>query len=159
MNEINQELINLFDQKYTQFIQNCDKLEAMDAWNKEENGEMEAYFANHIFCTVIRMLAVDLELSGEELLTAAKLFSFGTPEQTLDESFWELYDHLSELGDDQWFCNWLQEDVDLLYSVDGTMAIAFRELLAIACQITMESDHEIKNVETSFAKQVLETFA
>ena len=159
MNKEIQELANQFTFKYYKFIEKCNELEETGKWNLEENGEMEAYFTNHLSCAAVKMIMEDKKVDWREKRALWEMFSFKFSESEGNDSFLELAEHVESLGDDDWFCDWLQEDVELLTSVDTSLAKDYKELLSLCCTITIKSDEATKAVEKCFAKKVLGAFS
>lgn len=138
------------------FINGCDQKENDLKWNREENGEMEAFYQNDLITFVVYLMFADGDISETEADYLNKTFGF---EYTVDE-LREIYDFLQNEPEGS-FDDQLVEDVRLLIDLDEKMGKAFIELLLRLCDIIAQSDDRVEEAELqkiASIKERLEVF-
>ena len=59
--------IEEFKVKYDAFLIGCDSIEELGMWDKEEFGEMDAFYLNDLSSVVIRLIAADGKITQKEV--------------------------------------------------------------------------------------------
>ena len=141
MNEIDR-LTDSFKIELEIFINGCDQKENDLKWDREEFGEMEAFYQNDLISFVINLMFSDGQISEREAEYLNKTFGCSYSVEELCE----IHDFLqSELEED--FDDHLVEDVRFLLDLDAEMGKAFVELLLRLCDIIAQSDDRIDDAE------------
>ena len=143
-----------FNIKHEQFIIGCDAIEEEGLWNKEEYGEMEAFYSADMTCIIIRLIASDGRISEKEVDYLNKNFGFDYDLATLTEVFESMSESLGSSFDEAFV-----RGAELLKTVNEKLALAYRELLALACDIIIASDGVVTSAELDELKRVKSLFA
>ena len=139
----NDSLTRVFKLKLEQFIKGCDKLEEAGAWDKEEYGEMEAYYQNDMVVAILRIIAADGIISDKETECLNKAFGFGYTVDELREVYENCEDSFGLPFEEQ-----AKEGFKLLSSVSTELADSYKELLELICDIISQSDGITAKIET-----------
>ena len=124
-----------FRTKYEKFIIACDSLEEIEAWDKEECGEMDVYYENELISVIIRLIAADGEITEDEVEYLNGNFGFEYSIYELADIYESCRDEISEGFEER-----LANGIGFLQNVNGKLADAYKELLRLICSIIMESD-------------------
>ncbi len=142
-----------FKIKHEQFIIGCDSVEEMGLWDKETYGEMEAFYSSDMACIIIRLIAADGRITQKEVEYLNTNFGF---DYSLDALI-EVYETSREaIGSS--FDKFFENGVELLRSINEKLANAYRELLALACDIIIASDGIVTTAEISELNRVKALF-
>ncbi len=127
--------IESFKVKYEEFITGCDSIEEMGLWDKEELGEMDAFYANDITSIIIRLIASDGKITQKEVDYFNDSFGF---EYTLSELA-DIYDSCKDdIGHS--FDENFENGISYMRKINTKLADAYKELLVLVCDIIIESD-------------------
>ena len=132
---------SVFKTKYDKFIDLCNSVEKKQQWNKEDFGEMEVFYVTDLMSIIIRLVAVDGNISQKEVEYFNKTFGF---ECTLEELI-DIYNNSIENIDGKFEANFVK-GLDLLKKIDEELADLYKELLIMICEIIICSD-DVKNPE------------
>lgn len=142
-----------FKTKYERFLIGCDALEDLNLWDKDEYGEMDIFYQNDLVGVILRLIAVDGEISDKETEYLNRNFGFeDTTEELIDiyESYEEEVSHS--------FNEQFENGITLMRSINEKLADAYKELLNLICEIIIESDDVIAPEEIKEAKKLKELF-
>lgn len=143
------ELSEGFRLKYEKFVIACDAVEEEGKWDKEQYGEMEVFYESDILGAILEVIASDGVICEKEAEYINKNFSLDyTPEQLK-----EIYENYREARAEE-FDVQLKEGIAKLRAISEELADSYRELFLIICDIIMESDDLICQVE----KDTIERF-
>ena len=142
-----------FNMRWDKFIVACDALEETGKWNKDEYGEMEAYYENDMISIILRLIVCDDRVTVEEADYLNNIFGF----QYTPEELRELYKSFSNAveGDADAM---LIEGYALLKSVSPELAAYYRELVSYACGIISESDGAVAQNEYRTSNHIIALF-
>lgn len=152
LERINQ-LAQEFRFKYEKFFIGCDAMEELDLWNKEENGEMEAYYQNDLVSVILRLTAIDGEISEKEVRLFNDVFGFRYTLEELRDVYDSCREDVEKLSDEDFLSG-----IRLMRAVNEKLADAYRELLGLVCDIIMESDEIIDPAEQKETKRLKDLF-
>ena len=62
--------------KNEKFFIGCDAMEELDLWDKEKNGEMEAFYQNDLISVILRLTAIDGMIAEKEVQFFNDVFGF-----------------------------------------------------------------------------------
>ena len=138
-----------FRLNYEKFLTACDAQELEGRWNVEADGEMDAWFANDMICTVIRLIAADGDVKPEEVsyLNDALGFDY-TPDQ-LREVYRAAGDRIEVLFERE-----LPGTIERLRSLDPDLAELYRTMLLQICDLVAGSDGHIAAEERQTAERL-----
>ena len=140
-----------FKLKYEKFIHGCDSAEEMQKWNKEENGEMEAYFSNELVSVATVLIAADGRFSCCEIEFLNELFDFDYTSEELSKVYDDYCENIEEIFDDG-----VENVISILSGINMNLATSYKNLLATLCEIIIKSDEIVENAEISLATELLE---
>lgn len=131
-----------FRMKYESFLTGCDAMEELGLWDKENLGEMEGYYVNDMVSVIIRLIATDGRITDKEVTYLNETFGF---EYTVEELI-AVYENCQEdLG--RAFDENFENGIARMRRINEKLADAYKVLLALICQIIIESDGVIAAVE------------
>lgn len=135
-------LTESFKIKYDSFIIGCDCVELDDKWDKEANGEMDVYYENELVSVILSLIITDNKISDEEVRYLNENFRFS---YTVDE----LKDVYLNCGDEirNYFDNSFKAGYAVLQSINTKLAVAYKELFELICEIIVESDGTVSDEE------------
>ena len=141
--------VEIFRTKLEAFLIGCDSVEEMGLWDKENLGEMDAFYANDMTCVIIRLIAADGRISQKEVDYLNATFDF---KYSLKELI-DLYEACTqEIG--HAFDESFENGISLLRKINAKLADAYKELLALICDIIVESDGVITEAEACEVKRL-----
>lgn len=124
-----------FKIKHEQFLIGCDSIEESGLWDKEQYGEMDVFYSNDMASIIIRLIASDGRITEREVSYLNENFGLDYTLETLTE----VYEHSKEaIGAS--FDEVFENGVALLRSINEKLADAYKELLALVCDIIIASD-------------------
>lgn len=127
-----------FKTKYERFLIGCDALEDLNLWDKEEHGEMDVFYQNDLVSVILRLIAVDGEISKKEAEYLNKNFGFDYTADELADIYENCEEEISHSFDEQF-----ENGVTYMRSINEKLADVYKELLGIICDIIVESDEVI----------------
>ena len=140
-----------FKMKYEAFINGCDSIEEIEQWDKETLGEMDVFYTNDLTSVIIRLIAVDGNISQKEVDYLNKTFGF---EYTLDELV-EVYENCID-NIDETFDENFENGISYMRKINGKLADAYKELLSMVCEIIINSDDVVSSAEIDEVKRLKE---
>ena len=141
--------IESFRLKYEAFLIGCDSVEELGLWDKETLGEMESFYANDLTSVIIRLIATDGEVTKKEVEYLNKAFGFT---YTLEELAAIYNADEEELG--HAFDENFENGITYMRKINAGLADAYKELLALICDIIIESDGVIAASEIAEVKRL-----
>lgn len=141
--------IKSFQMKYEAFLTGCDALEELGEWDVENLGEMEAFYANDMVSIIIRLIAIDGQITDSEVEYLNHTFGFDYTEGELAEVYENCQEDLANAFDENF-----ENGISLMRKVNGKLADAYKELLALICRIVIESDRKISPAELAEVKRL-----
>lgn len=129
---------------YEKFINGCDAIEESDQWDKEEYGEMEAYYTGDLMSVVTYLTAVDGSFREEEAENINQLLGLDYSADELQEIYNECETNISEIAQ-----SGVEEGLELLKSINIKLAEHYKELLVLACEIIANSDCFVTSEENA----------
>ena len=134
--------VESFKIKHELFLAGCDSIEEMGLWDKENLGEMDAFYSNDMACVIIRLIASDGQISEKEVKYFNDTFDLDYTLDELVEVYNSSYDDIGEAFDES-FANGISN----MRRINSKLADAYKELLAIICEIIINSDGIISDTE------------
>lgn len=142
-----------FKIKLEKFITGCDALEELDNWDLEEYGEMDAFYQNDLVSVIIRLIAVDGNISENEVKYLNENFGFSYTVEELKDVYHSCSEEISHSFDEQF-----KNGISMMRAVNGNLADAYKELLGLICDIIVESDDVITPEEIEEVKSLKALF-
>ena len=106
--------INCFKMKHESFLIECDTLEDLNLWNKEEHGK------------ILRLIAVDGDISEKETEYLNKNFGFEYTADELTDIYESCEEEISHSFDEQF-----ENGITYIRSINEKLADAYKELLEL----------------------------
>ena len=142
-------LVESFKFKHERFIIGCDAVEETGAWDKEQYGEMDAFYSTDLASAILRLIAVDGKITAREVDYLNETFGFA---YTLEELV-EVYDNCKE-DIDHYFNETFENGISLMRGISPKLADAYKELLSLVCDIIICSDGYISDAEVAEAHRL-----
>ena len=141
--------VESFKLKYEEFFIGCDSLEEIGLWDKTAYGEMEVFYMNDLTGVILRLIATDGKITEKEVEYFNKAFGF---DYTLEElvAVYENTEGSIEASFDENFEN----GISLMRKINDKLADAYKELLALCCDIIINSDGVITETEIEEVKRL-----
>ena len=136
-------MIEMFKMKYEAFLLGCDAIEEMGQWDKDSLGEMDVFYFNDLTSVIIRLIASDGNLAQKEVDYLNETFGF---EYTLKELTYVYDSCKDDIG--QAFDENFENGITYMRKINTKLADTYKELLALMCEIIIESDGIVKEAET-----------
>ena len=134
---------------YEKFINGCDAIEETDHWDKEEYGEMEAYYTGDLMSVVTYLTAVDGVFREAEADNINKLLGLDYSADDLQEIYNECEANINEIAQ-----TGVVEGLELLKSINIKLAEYYKELLVLACEIIANSDCFVATEENAVINSI-----
>lgn len=147
------ELTKEFVFKWERFMTGCDSTEEIGEWNKEQYGEMEAFYENDMLSLIFKLIASDGKISEEEAEYINRCFGFEYTAGELAEVYENCKEDILTLSNE-----YFKNGVDLLKALNPKLADAYKELVILACEIVAQSDNDVSAEEAEVLKRVAENF-
>lgn len=138
-----------FKLKFEKFIIGCDALEEMSLWDKETNGEMEAFYAADMVSVIMRLIAVDGNIAENEVKYINDVFGFSYTVQDLQTIYADCKDAIETV-----FTDGLANGYTYMKRINEKLADAYKELVLLICDIVIESDGVIAAAEVEMAEKL-----
>ena len=139
-----------FKFKFEHFMTGCDSLEEAHLWDKEALGEMDVYYEGELVSIAIGLITSDGRCSAGEAEFMAEMFGF---ENTPDE-LEEIYENCRE-NLDVMFEKGSENGFTLMKNINEKLAEAYKELVALVCEIVMEADGTAVKAEKALAEKIM----
>lgn len=135
--------------RYERFMIGCDAIEDLGKWDKENYGEMEAYYQNDLVSVILRLIAADGEINDKEVRYLNENFGFDYTPDELSDVYRSCRDDIGHAFDEQF-----ARGAAFMRSINEKIAEAYRELLGLICDIIVESDGVVTPEEIGEAKRL-----
>lgn len=146
-------LTDSFRTRFDSFMIGCDSQEEANSWNKEEDGEMDAFYMNEFISTILRLIAADNIINVEEVEYINQYFGFEYSKAELQDIYENCREIISESFSDR-----LLDDFQRLQKLNKDMAEEFKELLILICDVIAESDGCVDDTEKRELELIKLTF-
>ncbi len=141
--------IESFKMKYDSFIVGCDSVEELGLWDKENLGEMDAFYSNNMSSLILRVIAIDGKITQKEVEYLNKSFGFN---YTLNE-LTQVYDICKEEILKS-FEESFENSFSYLQEINPKLAEAYKELIVLICEIIIKSDDVVSPSEISEVERI-----
>ena len=141
--------IDSFKMKHESFLIGCDSIEEMGLWDKDALGEMDVFYSNDLTSVIIRLIATDGKITQKEVDFLNETFDF---EYTLDELIYVYNSCKDDIG--HAFDENFENGITYMRKINAKLADAYKELLALICEIIIESDGVIAESEIAEVKRL-----
>ena len=138
-----------FKFKFERFMTGCDSLEEAQAWDKEAFGEMDVYYTNELVSIAIRLISSDGRFSGGEAQFMEDMFGFECTPSQLEDIYENCEDNLETMFDEG-----SANGFTLMKNINEKLADAYKELVALVCEIVMEADGSVVKAEMAVAEKI-----
>ncbi len=138
-----------FKLKFEKFMTGCDALEEMGLWDKEKNGEMEAFYSADMVSVIIRLTAVDGKIVHDEVKYINDIFGFSYTEEELRTIYADCKEAIDTV-----FTEGLENGYSYMKRINEKLADAYKELIVLICDIVIESDGVISSAEVQMAERL-----
>lgn len=146
-------LTDSFVNRLESFMIGCDSQEEIKAWNKEINGEMDAYYLNEFISTVLRLVAADKIINENEVEYINQCFGFDYSLEELQEIYDNCHEEISGSISDR-----LSDDYKRLQTINNKLAEEFKQLLILMCDVIVESDGVVNDSEKKELELIINAF-
>ncbi|MBQ6662760.1 MAG: hypothetical protein IJM69_04400 [Firmicutes bacterium] len=138
-----------FKLNYEKFLVACDAVEKDGLWNTEEDGEMEAWFANDVSCAIVRLIASDGVFRQKEVDLLNDALGFAYTVEELEA----VYDDYSEKID-VLFEEELPASIEQLEELNPELADDYRSMMRLICDVIIEADETVTEREKEDAEHL-----
>ncbi len=138
-----------FKLKFEKFLMGCDALEELGAWDKEQHGEMDAFFAADMVSVVLCLTVADGKVTAQEVGYINDIFGFDYTVAEVES----IYEGCAE-GIDSIFDEQAENAYSHLCRSNARLAQAYKELVCLACDIVIASDGVVSRQETELAERL-----
>ncbi len=135
---------------YEKFINGCDAIEETNQWDKEEYGEMEAYYTGDLMSVVTYLTSVDGVFREAEADNINQLLGLDYSTDALQEIYNECEANINEIAQ-----SGVEEGLELLKSINIKLAECYKELLVLACEIIANSDCFVATEENAVINSIV----
>ena len=141
--------IESFNMKYESFLTGCDALEEMGMWDTSKWGQMEGFYMSDMVSIILRLMGSDGKISEKEADYLNKTFGFEYSVEELAAVCEGCEGELENSFDENF-----ENGISLLRQLNGKLADAYKELLALICRIIIESDGVVSALEIAEVKRL-----
>lgn len=127
--------IEEFKVKYDAFLIGCDSIEELGMWDKEEFGEMDAFYLNDLSSVVIRLIAADGKITQKEVDYLNATFEFDYNLEDVINIYHNSGDEIEHSFDENF-----ENGITCLRKINEKLADAYKALLSLVCEIIIKSD-------------------
>lgn len=138
-----------FKMKYESFLTGCDSIEEMGLWDKENLGEMDVFYTNDLTGIIIRLIATDGKITQKEVDYLNETFDFEYTLEELIDVYSNCKDNLGHAFDENF-----ENGITYMRRINARLADAYKELLALICEIIIASDGVIAESEVAEVKRL-----
>lgn len=136
------ELSTQFQQKFDQFLLDCNVMEQDGRWDTEELGEVEAFYTNDLMSVILRLIASDGTFTEKEVAYFDRDFGF----QYTPDELSAIYESCSKDIENAFRSNF-EDGLARLRELDPSLAASYGELVNLICKIISESDGVVASDE------------
>ena len=129
---------------YEKFMTACDAFEKENKWDRDQNGEMDAYYFHDIMCVFIHLISADGVFSPEEADFVNQVFGFGYTAEELAELYRVQGEDIENL------LNYIPLDYGKLKTISGDLAELYKNMLLQACDVLAVSDGSVHKNEQKY---------
>ena len=141
--------IDSFKMKHESFLIGCDSIEEMGLWDKEAHGEMDAFYSNDLTGVIIRLIATDGKITQKEVDFLNETFDFDYTLDELTDVYNSCKDEIGHAFDENF-----ENGITYMRKINSKLADAYKELLSLICEIIIESDGVISELEVAEVKRL-----
>ena len=146
--KIDRERVARIQSLWTSFLDACDEQE-VDSWDKDELGEMDAYYANEALSVAIHLIATDGVFGDDEVECLNAIFDYDYSVETLEETYENVDVYIDAMFDEE-----LDDGILLLRGYNDDLADAYQDILCEICDAIIESDGDITRKEREEAREL-----
>lgn len=146
--KIDRERVARIQSLWTSFLDACDEQE-VESWDKDELGEMDAYYANEALSVAIHLIATDGVFGDDEVECLNAIFDYDYSVETLEETYENVDVYIDAMFDDE-----LDDGILLLRGYNDNLADAYQDILCEICDAIIESDGDITRKEREEAREL-----
>ena len=146
--KIDRERVARIQSLWTSFLDACDEQE-VDSWDKDELGEMDAYYANEALSVAIHLIATDGVFGDDEVECLNAIFDYDYSVETLEETYENVDVYIDAMFDEE-----LDDGILLLRGCNDDLADAYQDILCEICDAIIESDGDITRKERDEAREL-----
>ena len=129
---------------YEKFLTACDAFEEENKWDRDQNGEMEAYYFHDLMCVFIHLISADGVFSPEEADFVNQVFGFGYTAEELAELYRVQGEDIEDL------LKYIPADYGKLKAFNGELAEMYKTMLLKACDVLAASDGSVHKNEQKY---------
>ena len=129
---------------YEKFLTACTAFEEENKWNRDQNGDMDAYYFHDIMCVFLHLISADGVFSPEEADFVNKVFGF----EYTAEDLAELYRLQGE--DIENLLKYIPMDYGKLKTLSGDLAEMYKTMLLRACDLIAAGDGSVHKNEQKY---------
>ncbi len=144
-----QEKCSDFRQEYDAFINSCDALEMDGKWDKDQFGEMEAYYSSDLINVALRLMIADRKMTQEEVDIINLQFGFKYTAEELEEVYRECGKRIKESFEES-----VRNSFLMARMINETFAQNYIRLVHQISDIMIESDYHMWPEETHLAMRL-----
>lgn len=148
------EILEGFKLSYEKFLNACDAMEEQGRWPVDEQGEMEAWFTNDMFCLIAALSAADGVMHADEALYLNNALDLQYSREELASLYEDLGPQIETFLE-----KGLPESLAMLEQIDGALAAEYRMILTAIAKFVIESDGIILKSEIDAAEKLLSFLA
>lgn len=134
--------VESFKTKYEAFLTGCDAVEELGLWDKEKLGEMDVFYTADLTGVIIRLIAVDGKISQKEADYLNETFGFEFELEELENVYENCGDEIDHAFDENF-----ENGITHMRKINSKLADAYKELLALVCDIIIVGDGVIAESE------------
>ena len=149
--EKHETIIEQFKKEYKSFLERCNELNDTALWNKEEYGDMEAYFTNDLCCILIVLIAADGYFDEAEVRFINATLNLDYDENALKGVYDQCKDDI-----DQVFEHGIPESKSILWHVDFELVDTYERMLKLLCEVVSTGDGVVTPEEQTRVKQLMD---
>lgn len=146
--KINRERVARIQNLWTSFLDACDEQEIV-SWDKDELGEMDAYYANEALSVAIHLIASDGVFGDDEVECLNAIFDYDYSVESLEETYENVDVYIDAMFDEE-----LDDGILLLRGYNDDLADAYQDMLCEICDAIIESDGDISKREREEAREL-----
>ena len=141
--------VETFKFNHEAFINGCDSLEELGLWDKDALGEMDAFYSNDLTSVIIRLIATDGRVTQREVDYLNATFGFEYTLDGLTEVYESCKDDIGRSFDENF-----ENGITYMRKINSNLADAYKGLLALICDIIIESDGIVARAELDEVKRL-----
>lgn len=138
-----------FKLKWESFLNGFDSIEEMNLWDKEAFGEMEAYCENILLSFLVRFISSDGVIKHSEVEKLNTLFGFDFSLSEIVEIAENITVEQNDITDN------IKNTLSMITKVNSSIAEDFKTLLIDACDVIINSDNSLQDIEIISIKKFI----